>query len=240
MNEPQRLAKRVVQLTACSRREAEFYIEGGWVLVDGEVVELPQFMVTDQVVSLHPEARPEPLQPATFLLHAPLGFDAVDGAQNVQRWLLPAMRSADDDSGVRPLRRHGMHLGCPLPLEDGGTGLLAYTQDPRVARRLREDGEKLEQEYIVDVEGTIDDGALARVERGLQMDGRTLSRVRASRQNEQRLRLALMGARPGQVRFLCEQMQLLPLAMRRIRIGRVAMGKLAAAHWRYLPAHERF
>ena len=64
--------------------------------------------------------------------------------------------------------------------------------------------------------------------------------VRASRPNEQRLRLALMGARPAQVRFLCEQMQLVPLAMRRIRIGRIAMGKLAPAHWRYLPAHERF
>ena len=35
MSEPVRLAKRVVALTRCSRREAEQYIEGGWVTVDG-------------------------------------------------------------------------------------------------------------------------------------------------------------------------------------------------------------
>ena len=34
----ERLSKRVMQLKGCSRREAEQYIEGGWVLVDGQVV----------------------------------------------------------------------------------------------------------------------------------------------------------------------------------------------------------
>jgi len=36
--EGQRLAKRVVELTGCSRSEAEHYVQGGWVRVDGEVV----------------------------------------------------------------------------------------------------------------------------------------------------------------------------------------------------------
>ncbi len=41
MNEPVRLAKRVAALVPCSRSEAEQYIEGGWVRVDGQVVEEP-------------------------------------------------------------------------------------------------------------------------------------------------------------------------------------------------------
>ena len=45
LNEPVRLAKRVAALVPCSRREAELYIEGGWVRVDGIVVEEPQFRV---------------------------------------------------------------------------------------------------------------------------------------------------------------------------------------------------
>jgi 23S rRNA pseudouridine2604 synthase len=54
MTEPVRLAKRVVALTQCSRREAEQYIEGGWVRVDGVVVEEPQFMVDTQTVNWIP------------------------------------------------------------------------------------------------------------------------------------------------------------------------------------------
>ena len=53
-----RLAKRVAELKACSRAEAERYIEGGWVSVNGEVVELPQHRVSEHdVVTLATNAR---------------------------------------------------------------------------------------------------------------------------------------------------------------------------------------
>ena len=42
----ERLAKRVAAMLSCSRREAELYIEGGWVRVEGVVVEEPQFRAT--------------------------------------------------------------------------------------------------------------------------------------------------------------------------------------------------
>lgn len=66
MTEPQRLSKRVTELFQCSRREAELLIEGGWVLVDGEVQEAPQFKVLDQAVTLLPDAVAEPVPPATL------------------------------------------------------------------------------------------------------------------------------------------------------------------------------
>ena len=53
MTDPgERLAKRVAALVPCSRREAEQYIAGGWVRVDGQVVEEPQFRVLGQPVTL--------------------------------------------------------------------------------------------------------------------------------------------------------------------------------------------
>lgn len=74
MTDPIRLSKRLAELTACSRREAELYIEGGWVSVDGEVIEEPQFKVLDQRVELLPGARAETIEPATLLLHKPAGW----------------------------------------------------------------------------------------------------------------------------------------------------------------------
>ena len=46
MSEAVRLDKRVAELAGCSRAQAQQYIEGGWVRVDGEVVEEPQAPVT--------------------------------------------------------------------------------------------------------------------------------------------------------------------------------------------------
>ena len=57
----ERLAKRVAAQMPCSRREAEQYIEGGWVRVDGQVVQTPQFKVLEQRVELDPKARLDPV-----------------------------------------------------------------------------------------------------------------------------------------------------------------------------------
>ncbi len=56
MTSPIRLAKRLIEITHRSYREAELYIAGGWVMVVGHLVEEPQFMVSDQFVTLHPDA----------------------------------------------------------------------------------------------------------------------------------------------------------------------------------------
>ena len=63
MSDSVRLAKRVAELARCSRSEAEQYIEGGWVTVDGHVVEQPQHMVAGERVELDPGARLEAAEP---------------------------------------------------------------------------------------------------------------------------------------------------------------------------------
>ena len=82
-----RLAKRLAELAACSRREAELYIAGGWVKVDGQVVEEPQFMVAQQKVELHPDAVLVPVEPVTILLHQP-PVAADTGAPSVQQLIM--------------------------------------------------------------------------------------------------------------------------------------------------------
>ena len=76
MTDPIRLSKRLIELVGCSRREAELFIEGGWVSVDGEVIDEPQFKVTDEKVELDPEAKATAPEPVTILMHAPAGMDA--------------------------------------------------------------------------------------------------------------------------------------------------------------------
>src|SRR3546814_15476369 len=71
MPEPIRLSKRVMELANCSRREAEQYIMGGWVLVDDKVVDAPQLIVVKQRVVLSPAAPLPPPPPPPLLLPPP-------------------------------------------------------------------------------------------------------------------------------------------------------------------------
>ena len=153
MTEAVRLAKRVVELTGCSRSEAELYVQGGWVTVDGVVVEEPQHKVAEETVALLPGARPDPAEPATMLLHKPAGFDSGDGPNPALSLLVPDNRWPGDASGWRLLKRHFPRLQPAMPLETEASGLMVFSQDGRVLRRLQEDAAKLEQEFIVDVEG---------------------------------------------------------------------------------------
>ncbi len=239
MSEPIRLSKRLIELIHCSRSEAERYIEGGWVLVDGEIVDQPQFKVLDQKVTLHPEATLAPCPPVTILLHQPTGFD-VDNPTAALSLITPETRASDDNSGIRTLKRHFSRLKPTAPLEAGATGLVVFSQDGRVVRRLVEDANKNEQEYIVEVSGEIASDGLERLNAAMKLDGWKLPAAKVSWQNEIRLRFALKNVRPGQIEFMCQSVGLTIEAMMRIRIGRVSMAKLPPGQWRYLPTGVLF
>lgn len=264
MSDPVRLAKRLAEVIHCSRREAELYIAGGWVMVDGQVVEEPQFMVSGQKVELHPEAVLVPVEPVTILFHQPSPQPSIDslslrerawgeggrGGEREEQSLIPAdaikqllnadTRAADDHSGIRLLKQHFLHLTQCTPLEMHAAGMTVFTQDFRVARKLTDDAATIEQEYVVQVAGELVPDGLKLLNHGLSYNGKPLPPVKVSWQNETHLRFALKGVKPGQVAHMCKAVGLQVLAMKRLRIGRVSMSKLPLGQWRYLMPHEKF
>jgi len=237
MTESIRLAKRLAHMLPCSRREAELYITGGWVRVDGVVVETPQFKVTEeQRIELDPQAKAESQEPVTILLHQPADADAMQAVKLIS----PASHAPEDPSDRRVLQSHFSRLTEVLPLQSGAEGLAVFTQDWRVVRKLTDDANPVEQEYIVEVAGTLMPEGLALLQHGLSIAGRALPPIKASWQSENRLRFALKNPQPGQIRAMCEQVGLKVLAMKRIRIGRLPMAKLPLGQWRYLDAREKF
>ncbi len=244
MTEPVRLAKRLAQMLPCSRREAEQYIEGGWVRVDGQVVQTPQFKVLEQRVELDPKARLDPVLPVTLLLHKPAGIDWADGRHPALQFLVEAARWKDDRSGMRLLQRHLLHQACVTPLETAASGLLVFTQDFAVRRKLLEDAALVEFELIVDVQGVVGAAALDRLNRSPVVDGRAMlpAKVSISRQTDSvtGLRFAVKGCLAGQIAQMCESVGLVITAMKRIRVGRVALAALPPGQWRYLMPYERF
>ena len=235
MTEPVRLAKRVAELKGCSRREAEQYIEGGWVKVDGMTVEEPQFRVADHAVEIDAQASLLALMPITILLHKLAGeLPSV----------LPDRRAKDDPSGIRALKRHFSQLVIPAPLPPPASGLVVLSQDGRILRKLTEDAATTEQELIAQVAGEVTPQQVQRLCHGLTFRDQPLPPVKVSVNSasttETRLRFALKGVLPEHVPGMCDAVGLKLLALKRIRIGKVPLGHLPPGEWRYLLEGERF
>jgi 23S rRNA pseudouridine2604 synthase len=231
-----RLAKRVAELVSCSRSEAEKYIEGGWVSVDGKVVEVPMARVQEgQKVELDRNATLVGIVPVTILLNKPPGYDADGGRKPAVQLLTPATHAEGDMTGIRVLQRHFTQLECVTPLETGASGLVAYTQDWRIKRKLVEDAGVVEHELTVDVRGEVAPDAL----RPLNRDGAKVS-VNRQQGDVTGLRFAVKGLLPGQAAHMCDRTGLEIVAMKRLRIGRVSLSGMEPGQWRYLGLGERF
>jgi 23S rRNA pseudouridine2604 synthase len=219
-----RLAKRVADMVPCSRREAENYIEGAFVTVDGATVEEPGARVAPhQQVALAADATLLDIVPVTILLNKPAGADPL-------ACLVPEARSKDAQR-TRFLKRHLRNVTACQPLDQQASGLFVFTQDFRVARKLVEEGAGVEQELIVEVEGDIAEHGLAQLNQGAG---------KVSWQNEHRLRFAVKPPKPALLAKLCAEVGLTATAIKRQRIGRISMAGLQPGEWRYLQGYERF
>ena len=189
---------------------------------------------------MHDKTRDPSLEPATILLHKPVGFDAIEGRKPARALVTPETRWAEDPSGIEVRDTHFIRLTPLVPLDNDASGLMVLTQDGRVWRRLTEDGDEIEQEYVVEVSGDIAPYGLRKLNHGLHYNGRALPPCKVSWQNEFRLRFALKGVQPGQLREMCSQVGLQVLALRRLRVGSVSLGKMPVGQWRVQPPATRF
>ena len=256
-----RLAKRLAAQANCSRSQAEQYIEGGWVRVDGQVIEaVGARVLAHQTIELDKNASLEALEEVTILMHKPVGFDSGEGGNPALLLLDPAKQSIDPNlaggaaASTRFLQRHFTNLTPTTPLPVEASGLIVFTQDFRIARKLNDDADRVEQECLVQIDakralqGLLTDDvlyqAIDRLCHGLSFNGIPLPPIKVSvaqqTESELWLRFAFKGIRPGQIPQMIERVGLRLLAIKRIRIGRIPMGDLALGEWRYLPIYKRF
>lgn len=234
MNKPKRLDKCLSDLTNCTRNEAQRYIKNGWVRVDGLVENRPNFKVQDQKVALDTNASLEPAPLITILLNLPEGFDSTAPTAPLQL-ITPETRSSDDTSGIILQGSNFSRLSPTVPLEEGATGLLVFSEDFKIIRRLVQNAKKNEQEYIVEVSDEIDTDSVKQLNLPMTNNGWPLPGAKVSKHGEKRLRFALNFAQSGQIRHMCKNAGLNITSIKRIRIGSVPMAKLPAGRWRHLP-----
>jgi len=241
-----RLSRVMSDRGLASRREADEWIGAGWVRVDGRVAILGQRIAGDERIEIDATAQREQARRVTILLNKPLGYvsgQAEDGHQPAAVLVTPDRRWSEDQ-GLPWHAGHARGLAPAGRLDIDSTGLLVLTQDGRVARHLIGEDSDVEKEYLVRVAPiaprSFPEDGLARLQHGLELDGKRLRPARVSWANEDQLRFVLREGRKRQVRRMCEMVGLKVLALKRVRIGSVVLGKLPPGQWRYLRDDERF
>jgi 23S rRNA pseudouridine2604 synthase len=244
-----RLSKRMAELGLCSRREADEWIVNGWVKVDGVIIDtLGTRIKPDAEIVISGYAYGQQAEQVTILLHKPIGYvsgQAEDGYQPAIVLVHPDNEWLDDpelsDHNTKEFQRGFLRGLAPAGrLDIDSTGLLALTQDGRIARHLIGENSSVEKEYLVRVQGELSDADLKRLNFGLSLDGEKLKPAKVSWQNEDQLRFVLREGKKRQIRRMCEMVGLHVVGLKRVRIGSVNLGKLPVGQWRYLRSGERF
>ena len=228
----------------CLRREADSYIERGWVLVDGvPVTELGTRIFPTQRITLAKAGQSQQDASVTVLLNKPIGFvsgQAEKGYRPAIVLVTAQSHFAGDRSSARFSPAHLRGLAPAGRLDIDSTGLLVLTQDGRIAKQLIGENSGMDKEYLVRVEGRLSVEGLAKLNFGLSLDGAALKRAEVGWQNKEQLRFILREGKKRQIRRMCEMVGLKVTGLKRVSIGKVKLGELPIGQWRYLRNDERF
>ncbi|MDP1558818.1 MAG: pseudouridine synthase [Nitrosomonas sp.] len=239
-----RLSKCMSEQGICSRREADKYIENGWVFVDGErISELGTKIFPTQKIKLDKAAQAQQQDYVTILLNKPVGFVSSQPEPGYQPAVSLINRETQFIDQRFPQRFSPLHLKNLAPagrLDIDSQGLLVMTQDGRIAKQLIGADSKVKKEYLVRVEGALSKEKLALLNYGLSLDGKALKPAQVSWQNQDQLRFILQEGKKRQIRRMCELVNLKITGLKRVSIGKVKLADLPEGKWRYLRADESF
>lgn len=218
--EGDRIAKVMARAGLCSRREAERWIAERRVKVDGKVIDGPAVLIGPGN-RVHVDGKPLPAAepPRLWRYHKPAG----------------EITTARDPQG-RPTVFDNLPSDMPRTvtigrLDIGSEGLLLLTNDGGVARRLELPATGWTRRYRVRVHGKPDEAALARLNKGVTVEGVRYGPIRAVLDKVQGsnawLTMSLTEGKNREIRKVCAHLGLDVNRLIRLAYGPFQLGNLA-------------
>lgn len=240
-DEMARLSKLMAQRGLCSRREADAFIEQGLVSVNGVIVDrLGTKVAPDAEITLAPRAVKKQKELITIILNKPVGYVSAQpepGYAPAIKLITIANQFGKGNKRLTPEHLKGLAVAGRLDIDS--QGLLLFTQDGRLAKKIVGEESRVEKEYIVRVRGSLSDDGLQLLRSGMALDGSPLKPARVEWINRDQLRFVLREGRKRQIRRMCDLAGLKVVGLKRVRIGKIKLGDLPEGKWRFLGPEER-
>lgn len=159
-DQSERIAKRIAHAGICSRRDAEKLIEEGAVKINGKICAEPGTKVTaDDQIQVNGKMLPKKTELSLFIFNKPTGFLVTKKDQSRRPTIYDLL----------PPKLHSFHSVGRLDMMT--EGMLLLTNDGEFKRYLEQPQSKIMRRYHVRVYGHTDLEKLARLEKGVRIDG---------------------------------------------------------------------
>ncbi len=226
-----RLQKFLAEAGVGSRRQCEQFIEQGKVSVNGRPVTVLGTKIDPVADRVTVGSQPVATQRKIYIaLNKPAGIVCTSrdthGRKRVLDLLPPSLP----------------RLYTVGRLDQDTEGLLFLTNDGNFSLRLTHPRYKMPKTYLVEVEGVLESGEVARLLEGVPSEGQLLraeavSQVRP-RGGTTELRLVLREGKKRQIRRMMAAVDHPVVRLARLSIDTVNLGDLKTGQWRYLTDEE--
>jgi 23S rRNA pseudouridine2604 synthase len=219
-----RLNKFLSESGACSRREADAWIEAGRVQVNGATAVLGTQVADGDEVLL--DGRPVAARPQRvyLALNKPIGIECTtdrDVPDNIVDFVAHRER-------IFPIGR----------LDKESEGLILLTNDGDIVNRVLRAEHEHEKEYIVSVDRPLTADFLAGMANGVPILGTVTNPCKVRQVGRNTFRIVLTQGLNRQIRRMCEHFDYTVRRLQRVRIMHIHLGDLPVGKWRPLTDAE--
>jgi 23S rRNA pseudouridine2604 synthase len=219
-----RLNKYISETGACSRREADKWIEAGRVTCNGVVATLGTRVSDGDQVCVDGQRVGAKKRPIYIALNKPVGITCTTEAHIA--------------GNIVDLIGHPERIFPIGRLDKDSEGLILLTNDGDIVNEILRSENNHEKEYIVSVDRAITDLALKMLADGVKIMGEVTKPCRVMRISEDSFRMILTQGLNRQIRRMCSALGYQARRLRRVRIINVELGTLKPGDWRELTAVE--
>ncbi|HEX3602944.1 MAG TPA: pseudouridine synthase [Steroidobacteraceae bacterium] len=219
-----RLNKFISETGACSRREADKWIEAGRVTCNGQPAVLGTQVSQGDEVRIDGNLIGLKKQQVYIALNKPAG-------------IICTTESHIEDNIID-------HVGFPeriFPvgrLDRDSEGLILLTNDGDIVNEILRSENNHEKEYVVSVDRPITDLALRMMASGVKIMGEVTKPGKVTRLDAQTFRIILTQGLNRQIRRMCSALGYKAQRLQRVRIMNVQLGSLRPGQWRHLSPEE--
>jgi 23S rRNA pseudouridine2604 synthase len=219
-----RLNKFISETGACSRREADKWIESGRVTCNGVRATLGTQVGDGDDVRIDGE----PVQPRKtqvyIALNKPVGITCTT-EPHVKGNIIDLVGHAER---IFPIGR----------LDKESEGLILLTNDGDIVNEILRSENNHEKEYLVTLDRAITDLSLSMMSGGVKIMGTMTKPCKVSRVNQCTFRMILTQGLNRQIRRMCSALGYKVRRLQRVRIVNVHLGSMGAGRWRNLNEAE--
>ena len=219
-----RLNKYISETGACSRREADKWIEAGRVSLNGQPATLGTQVADGDEVRIDGNLIGVKKQQVYIALNKPVGIICTTEAHI-------------EDNIID-------HVGFPeriFPvgrLDRDSEGLILLTNNGDIVNEILRSENNHEKEYVVTVDRPITDLSLRMLAAGVKIMGELTKPSKVTRVNAQSFRIVLTQGLNRQIRRMCSALGYKAQRLQRVRIMNVHLGNLRPGQWRHLTPAE--